>query len=83
MVTELLLSLFFKISDLLLGLLPDTDWNIDFDSWHNVSEYLEMVAYLLPMSYIRPLIVVIISVVSLRIGLAVIQLILRLIPFFG
>lgn len=83
MITELILSGFFGIADIFLGLFPAADWTIESSAWGALGEYLDMICYLLPLEHIKGIISAIIAISAFRLTTAIIREIMRLIPFFG
>lgn len=84
MIIDLILVLVKGILEVLL--LPLTAINIVVDiasSIPVVSEFLQIVAYLLPWSNILPLIVIVIGIFVFRIAMAVVKAIWHFIPIFG
>lgn len=83
MITELILSGFFNISDFLLGLLPEMEWTVNTSAWEYVFDFMSMIAYLLPMKFIIPAIALIVSISVFRLTVALVKLILNFIPMMG
>lgn len=84
MIVDLVLILVKGILEVLL--LPLTAINIVVDiasSIPVVSEFLQIVAYLLPWSNILPLIVIVIGIFVFRIAMAVVRAIWHFIPILG
>ena len=84
MIVDLILVLVKGILEVLL--LPLTAINIVVDvasSIPVVSEFLQIVAYLLPWSNILPLIVIVIGIFVFRIAMAVVRAIWHFIPILG
>ena len=84
MIVDLILVLVKGLLEVLL--LPLTAINIVVDvasSIPVVSEFLQIVAYLLPWSNILPLIVIVIGIFVLRIAMAVVRAIWHFIPILG
>lgn len=81
MITEAILSALFGVADILCGLLPEIEWTVDTTAWEYVRDIMDMIAYLLPMGYIKAAIALIITVGFFRIAIAVGRSILDLIPF--
>ena len=84
MIVDLILVLVKGILEVLL--LPLTAINIVVEvasSIPVVSEFLQIVAYLLPWSNILPLIVIVIGIFVFRIAMAVVRAIWHFIPILG
>ncbi len=83
MIVDGILLVFQGVLNILLA--PLTILNIGVDlisSIPYVTQFLQVVAYILPWSNLLPLIVVIISICMFRISLSFVKLILNFIPFF-
>lgn len=83
MIVDGILLVFQGVLNILLA--PLTILNIGIDlisSIPYVTQFLQVVAYILPWSNLLPLIVVIISICMFRISLSFVKLILNFIPFF-
>ena len=83
MITELLLNGLFGVADILLGLLPEMEWNINTSAFEYAKDIADMIAYLLPMGYIKHAISFIIALTVFRISIAVIRTLKGFIPFLG
>lgn len=83
MITELILSGFFGIADIFLGLLPGADWTVDTGAWSAVADVLSMICYLLPLGAIQSIISTIIAISVFRLTVSILHSVLKLIPFFG
>ena len=83
MITELLLSGFFGVADILLGFLPEIEWTVNTSAWQYAGDVLSMICYLLPLNHITAAITFIISLGIFRIFVAFIKFVLSLIPFMG
>jgi len=81
MITEAILSGLFGVADILCGLLPEIEWTVDTSAWQYVGDFIDMIAYLLPMGHIKVAISFIITVGFFRIAMAVGRSILDMIPF--
>lgn len=83
MIVDGILLVFQGVLNILLA--PLTILNIGVDliaSIPYVTQFLQVVVYILPWSNLLPLIVVIISICMFRISLSFVKLILNFIPFF-
>lgn len=83
MIVDGILLVFQGVLNILLA--PLTILNIGVDlisSIPYVTQFLQVVAYILPWSNLLPLIVVIISICMFRISLSFVKLILNFMPFF-
>ena len=83
MITEAILSMFFGLADLLLGLLPPIEWTIETNALQYIGDILSMIAYLLPMSTIKTVIALIVAISTFRVAVAVIRMIKGFIPTFS
>lgn len=83
MITEIILSGFFAIADIFLGLMPGADWVIETGAWSAVGEVLSMICYLLPLGPITSIISTIIAISVFRLTVSIINSVLKLVPFFG
>lgn len=81
MITEIIITGFFGVSDILLGLLPELDFSVNTGAWSGAANVLSMVCYLLPMGHITAAIAFILTLAGFRIMVAFLRFILSLIPF--
>lgn len=82
MITNAILSVFQVVLNIIL--LPLTVINIGIDfvsSIPVVTQFLQIVAYMLPFSNLLPLIILVIMLLILRVGIALIKFMIEFIPF--
>ena len=83
MITNGILLIFQNFLNIIL--LPLTVFNVVIDiasSIPFIAQFLQVVAYIVPWSNILPIILIIFSMFSFRIGMALIKLIIYIIPLW-
>ena len=84
MIIDLILILFQGILNVLLFPLSVINISVDFvSSIPVVTDFLKVAAYILPWSYILPLILLLISISGFKITLSLVKTIVKFIPFLG
>lgn len=84
MIIDLILILFQGILNVLLLPLNVINISVDFASAIPiVTDFLKIVAYILPWSNILPLILLVISISGFKVTLSLVKTVLKFIPFIG
>lgn len=81
MIIEVLFNIFFGAIEVLLNLLPDIDWDFSLTISDTFVNAIHTVGYILPMSYILPLLSVIVTILVFKIVVSIVKTIMDIIPF--
>lgn len=84
MILDAILLILKNCAGVLLMPLTFIDMAVDFvASIPLVMSFLQVIAYLLPWQNLIPLIAITISIIGFRIVLSIINIVLKIVPFFG
>lgn len=83
MIFEAILGIFSSFAFVLIDNLPSVDVGQTFHSFDVFLDYVDMAAYFVPVNTITAILRVIIAEEIMKIGLSLIKLILKFIPFMG
>lgn len=84
MVTEFLIQSGIKIFEIFSGLIPFTfDFSFDISAINTFMEIVSTATYFFPWSYVSPILLIIVGLMSFRISIALIRFVLSFIPFMG
>lgn len=82
MITDLILLVFQGVLNIVLAPLTVLNIAVDFvGSIPVVTQFLQVVAYMIPFDNLLPLIVLVIASIVFRIGIALVKFIIEFIPF--
>lgn len=81
MIAEFFIDCGFGIADGLFAMLPEITWSVDTTAWQYAKDFLDMIAYLLPLNTIIAIITLIVDIAIARVIISVLRVLLSLIPF--
>lgn len=84
MILDGILLVLQGVLNIILAPLTVLNIGIDFiSSIPIVTQFLQIVAYIFPWNYLLPIFAVVVGIFVFRIGLSLVKLFLRFIPFFN
>lgn len=83
MITETILGIFLSFASILIDNLPSIDVGQTFQTFDVFLDYVDMAAYFVPVNTITAILRVLIAEELMKIGLSLVKLILKFIPFMG
>lgn len=83
MITETILGIFLSFASILIDNLPSIDVGQTFQTFDVFLDYVDMAAYFVPINTITAILRVLIAEELMKIGLSLVKLILKFIPFMG
>lgn len=83
MITETILGIFISFASILIDGLPSIDIGQTVQTFDIFLDYVDMAAYFIPVDTITAILRVLIAEELFKIGLSLVKLILKFIPFMG
>jgi len=83
MITETIIGIFISFASILIDGLPSVDIGQTFQTFDIFLDYVDVAAYFVPVNTVTAILRVIIAEELFKIGISIVKLILKFIPFMG